>query len=233
MHYKCVLNLQEDHSTDVAPMTIPKSLSSALQGNSKYEPVEGSNALGAGSYGQVVRARRTSTAEEVAIKLISKDVVRQDAKNRVASEIINHSRLDHPHVVTFKEVLCLQGCLGIALEYCNRGNLLSMLTSLDKYLSEREARWYFQQIIFGLDYCHQSGVVNRDVKPANVVLHEGPSLQEVNTQRRAAGKPALYTGEATYGTTLTSRRCQGTCACWLTCSACTDSSLYTTPASHP
>ena len=31
-------------------------------------------------------------------------------------------------------------------------------------LREHEARWFFQQLIIGMDYCHRMGVVNRDIK---------------------------------------------------------------------
>ncbi len=29
---------------------------------------------------------------------------------------------------------------------------------------EDEARWFFQQFIIGLDYCHRMGIANRDIK---------------------------------------------------------------------
>jgi Protein kinase domain len=31
-------------------------------------------------------------------------------------------------------------------------------------------RWFFQQLILGLDYCHKMGVVNRDIKLENTLL---------------------------------------------------------------
>ena len=42
---------------------------------------------------------------------------------------------------------------------------------------EEDARWFFQQLMVGLDYCHRMGVVNRDIKlvlpsaPAVMLLH--------------------------------------------------------------
>ena len=37
--------------------------------------------------------------------------------------------------------------------------------------SEEEARWFFQQFIIGLDYCHRMGIANRDIKLDNILLH--------------------------------------------------------------
>ena len=36
-----------------------------------------------------------------------------------------------------------------------------------------QARWFFQQLIIGLDYCHKMGVVNRDIKLENTLLDGG------------------------------------------------------------
>jgi serine/threonine protein kinase len=38
-------------------------------------------------------------------------------------------------------------------------------------------------------------VANRDVKPSNIVLHEGPQLAGINASRRAEGRPSLYTAK--------------------------------------
>ena len=40
-------------------------------------------------------------------------------------------------------------------------------------LDEGDARWFFQQLIIGLDYCHRMGVVNRDIKLENTLLDGG------------------------------------------------------------
>lgn len=37
-------------------------------------------------------------------------------------------------------------------------------------LSEDDARFFFQQLVMGLDYCHRMGVANRDIKLENTLL---------------------------------------------------------------
>ena len=38
-------------------------------------------------------------------------------------------------------------------------------------------RWFFQQLIIGLDYCHKMGVVNRDIKLENTLLQVSDGIQ--------------------------------------------------------
>ena len=53
--------------------------------------------------------------------------------------------------------------LAIVMEYAAGGDMFQLVTS-KRGLLENEARWFFQQLILGLDYCHKMGVVNRDIK---------------------------------------------------------------------
>lgn len=59
--------------------------------------------------------------------------------------------------------------LALVLEYANFGDLHSYVMSR-RGLSEPEARWFFQQLMLAVDFCHQMGVVNRDIKLENTLL---------------------------------------------------------------
>lgn len=52
------------------------------------------------------------------------------------------------------QVFLTTGHLCIAMEYAERGTLLSYVQAR-KRLNEQEARHFFQQLIMGLDYCHK------------------------------------------------------------------------------
>lgn len=39
-------------------------------------------------------------------------------------------------------------------------------------LDEETARWYFIQIIKGVEYCHARGISHRDLKPENILINE-------------------------------------------------------------
>lgn len=134
-----------------------------LAGHPKYEKIQD---LNAGAFGFVQLCRNKQTSEQVAIKFIE----RGDRVNRyVEAEVLNHRTLRHPHVIEFKEVLLTPEYLCIVMEYASGGNLFSYVQRAVR-LKEPAARWFFQQLVIGLDYCHRRGVVNRDIKLENTLL---------------------------------------------------------------
>lgn len=87
-------------------------------------------------------------------------------------EILNHASLSHPHVVELRSVFLTENHLGIAMELASGGDLFALVAASSRGLPEADARWYFQQIVCALDYCHRAGVANRDVKLENALLAE-------------------------------------------------------------
>lgn len=56
------------------------------------------------------------------------------------------------------------------MEFANGGSLFNMVRT-QRRLKESMARWFFQQLILAVDYCHKRGVANRDIKLENLLLH--------------------------------------------------------------
>ncbi len=56
------------------------------------------------------------------------------------------------------------------------GELFSEVERLGR-MSEPYARFFFQQLIRGLDYCHSRGVFHRDLKPENLLLDNDKTLK--------------------------------------------------------
>lgn len=126
--------------------------------------------LNSGSSGYVHLARCKKTNELVAIKSIPRG---QKINRHVVREILNHRNLLHHHVIQFKEVFLTQYYLCIVMEYAAGGDVMDYMKKKEG-LKEDEARWFFQQLILGLDYCHKMGVVNRDIKLENSLLDGSP-----------------------------------------------------------
>jgi len=115
-------------------------------------------------------ARCKATNELVAVKSIPRG---EKINRHVIREILNHRNLLHHHVIQFKEVYLTKNSLCIVMEYAPGGDVMDYMRRKNG-LTEDEARWFFQQLILGLDYCHKMGVVNRDIKLENSLLDGSP-----------------------------------------------------------
>ena len=79
----------------------------------------------------------------------------QQIDKNVEREILNHRMLNNPHVIGFREVFLTPTHLCIAMEYAAGGELFDRIVRAGRF-SEDEARYFFQQLICGIDYCHRS-----------------------------------------------------------------------------
>eukprot|EP01026_Neomeris_dumetosa_P014067 TRINITY_DN1502_c0_g1_i1.p1 TRINITY_DN1502_c0_g1~~TRINITY_DN1502_c0_g1_i1.p1 ORF type:complete len:458 (-),score=36.87 TRINITY_DN1502_c0_g1_i1:1209-2378(-) len=86
-------------------------------------------------------------------------------------EVLNHRQLVHPHIVSLNQVLLSQNHLCMVMEFVD-GQDLHTYVKKNGPLSEDTARWFFQQQILGLDYCHRMGIVNRDLKLENCLISQ-------------------------------------------------------------
>lgn len=58
----------------------------------------------------------------------------------------------------------------IVLEHCAKGNLYQRLKQ--ERFNEKEVFDLLHQVLSGLDYLHSRGIVHRDIKPDNILIHE-------------------------------------------------------------
>lgn len=113
---------------------------------------------------------RTRTLRQLPTALLG---CRGQVTKYVEREILNHRLLRHPHIIKFREVFLTPQHLAIAMEYAPGGDTFEYVVKRGG-LREDEARWFFQQLIVCLDYCHRLGVVNRDIKLENTLLDSSP-----------------------------------------------------------
>lgn len=66
----------------------------------------------------------------------------------------------HRYVVGMKEVLASKTKIFIVLELVTGGELFDKIVSVGK-LPEENAKFYFLQLVEGVEYCHSLGVCHR------------------------------------------------------------------------
>ena len=116
------------------------------------------------------RATDTALERTVAVKLLADRYAQQDdARARFRREALAAARLSAaPTVVTVFDVAEHDGRPLIVMEYLEGGSVYERLR--DGRVPREEALRWLAQTADALDRAHASGVVHRDVKPANLLL---------------------------------------------------------------
>lgn len=127
--------------------------------------------IGSGNFGVARLLRDKKTKELVAVKYIERGA---KIDENVQREIINHRSLRHPNIVRFKEVCLTPSHLAIVMEYAAGGELFERICNAGRF-SEDEARFFFQQLICGVSYCHEKEICHRDLKLENTLLDGNPT----------------------------------------------------------
>lgn len=129
--------------------------------------------IGSGNFGMARLCKDKTTGEKVAIKYIERG---EKIDENVYREIINHRMLKHPNIVQFRKVLVTDSHLGIVMEYASGGELFDRICDAGRF-SEKEARYYFQQLVCGVEYCHRQQICHRDLKLENTLLDQHDCLK--------------------------------------------------------
>lgn len=168
----------QQHLRPYVPTAPNPDFTGLLAGHTYY--VE-TGLLGKGTFGTVIKAVDTRYPAEdpelIAIKFIPRGQLIKNYKTYIKREILHHSCLRHPLVICLKEVFLTPSHVAIAMEYAPGGDLFTYVTEKhpNGKLREDQARWVFQQLVIGLDYCHKRGVANRDLKLENLLLDQDGS----------------------------------------------------------
>ncbi|CAM6095426.1 unnamed protein product [Calypogeia fissa] len=186
--YQVVAEAAEQNSLDAASSMLDDDVEEDRFPSSKSTPVHPSaykdrttiddfeiiKPISRGAFGRVFLARKRTTGDLFAIKVLRKvDMIRKNAVESVQAErnILIHAR--NPFVVRFFYSFTCRDNLYLVMEYLNGGDLYSMLRSLG-CLEEEMARVYIAELVLALEYLHSLGVVHRDLKPDNLLIaHDG------------------------------------------------------------
>ncbi|KAJ3006540.1 UNVERIFIED_CONTAM: hypothetical protein HDU68_004014 [Siphonaria sp. JEL0065] len=139
---------------------------------SHFGPYRLLRTVGEGEFGKVKLAVDSRTNQEVAVKLLKRERVRQTSdRKKIMREITMLKALDHPYIVALIDVVETDAYIGLILQYAPGGELFHYIMSQpDGHLMEPEGRRFFAQLISGVSYMHSLGIVHRDLKLENLLL---------------------------------------------------------------
>ncbi|XP_010718413.1 calcium/calmodulin-dependent protein kinase kinase 2 isoform X2 [Meleagris gallopavo] len=175
--------------------------------------------IGKGSYGVVKLAYNEDDNTYYAMKVLSKKKLMRQAGfprrppprgakgasegclqprgaiEQVYQEIAILKKLDHPNVVKLVEVLDdpSEDHLYMVFELVKQGPVMEIPTL--KPLSEDQARFYFQDLIKGIEYLHYQKIIHRDIKPSNLLVGEDGHVKiaDFGVSNEFKGADALLT----------------------------------------
>lgn len=124
--------------------------------------------LGKGAFGSVYRALNWGTGETVAVKQIKLADLPKSELRVIMLEIDLLKNLDHPNIVKYNGFVKTPETLNIVLEYCENGSLHSISKNFGRF-PENLVALYMSQVLQGLVYLHEQGVIHRDIKGANIL----------------------------------------------------------------
>ena len=105
--------------------------------------------VGHGSFGKVKMAKHEFTGHQVAVKILNKDKIKDvHMAEKIQREILILKLLHHPHIIKLYEVIPTATDIFLILEYVAGGELFEYIVQHGKS-TEKEARFFFQQIIAG------------------------------------------------------------------------------------
>ncbi|KAG4303187.1 hypothetical protein PCK1_000525 [Pneumocystis canis] len=124
--------------------------------------------LGKGAFGAVYRGLNLNTGETVAVKQIKLHNIPKTELKVIMMEIDLLKNLNHPNIVKYHGFFKTADALNIVLEYCENGSLQSICKTFGKF-PENLVAVYITQVLHGLLYLHDQGVIHRDIKGANIL----------------------------------------------------------------
>ncbi|PND53633.1 MULTISPECIES: serine/threonine-protein kinase [Rhodococcus] len=132
--------------------------------------------LGVGGMGAVYLAAHPRLPRRVALKLLHRSLTEDEyVRTRFESEADHAARLEHPNIVSVYDRGREGDQLWIAMQYVVGRDAERALKTDGVFETPRAVR-IIADSAAALDYAHDSGVLHRDVKPANILLeHDRPT----------------------------------------------------------
>lgn len=131
--------------------------------------------IGCGAYGRVYMGMNLDSGELLAIKQVliaansSSKAKAQSQIQELEEEVKLLRNLSHPNIVRYLGTAREDNALNILMEFVPGGSIASLLGKFGSF-TEPVIRMYTKQLLLGLEYLHNNGIMHRDIKGANILV---------------------------------------------------------------
>ncbi len=148
----------------------------SLASGTRLGPYEIVTPLGAGSMGEVYRARDSKLNRSVAIKILP-EVFAADAERvaRFTREAQTLATLNHPNIAHIHGLEESGGVRALVMELVDGEDLSALVARGPRPIAD--ALPIARQIADALEAAHEQGVIHRDLKPANIKVRSDGTVK--------------------------------------------------------
>lgn len=167
----------------------------AMDETIKSRYIVSKHVLGEGCFGQVRKVKDKQTKQSYGCKTIPKHKV--DDMTILKQEVTNlESVRHHPHILHFDEVFEDTKDVHVITELLEGGELYDLIYEMkvakpQRYFPMDDCAHMIRNILNGLAYCHETGIVHRDLKASNFMFKQSP------IRSRTAATTTSITGSIT------------------------------------
>ena len=157
-----------DASYGIVYHTVPHSMVSSeaeIKKHYAYSDASGTK-LGEGMTGIVVKAVNRANGNTYALKTIDKSCIKASELELLREEVSIIKQLDHPNIVKLYESFEDENVIYLVMELCTGGELFDRLAKRTRF-EEKDAARLTSKMLAAVRYCHDHGVVHRDLKLQN------------------------------------------------------------------
>ena len=128
--------------------------------------------LGSGGMAVVFSGVQLSLNRPVAIKVLPRQYMKKRIfLERFESEAAVLASLNHPNIVSVIDRGESEGIYFIVMEFIEGATLKERLNR-ERPMKQADCLNIAEQVLAGLEYAHDRGVVHRDIKPGNIMINE-------------------------------------------------------------
>ncbi|CEL00543.1 Putative PAK-related kinase (Eurofung) [Aspergillus calidoustus] len=151
-------------------------------------PYEFEELIGKGAYGRVYKGHQLPSRQVVAIKVLDIDSLDyksvRDFKDESIKDFIHETKVmkqvkdaGAKNINELIEAVSIHSQLWLVCEYCPGGSVRTLMRATGDRLDEKFLIPVARELAAGLRAIHDAGIIHRDIKAANVLIHEEGRLQ--------------------------------------------------------